>query len=51
MSPWIKIGALLAIAFFVAYIKPCWFGLHRWDSPGGNCEDCGIHDDFFDRRG
>jgi hypothetical protein len=27
----------------------CWLGLHRWDSPGGNCEDCGIHDDFFER--
>jgi hypothetical protein len=23
-------------------------GLHKWDSPGGYCVDCGIHDDFFD---
>ena len=24
------------------------WGLHRWEYPGGNCEDCGKHDDFFD---
>jgi hypothetical protein len=29
----------------------CWLGLHRWDSPGGHCEDCGKHDDFFDGDG
>lgn len=26
----------------------CWVGLHRWDYPGGQCEDCGKHDNFFD---
>ena len=26
----------------------CWLGLHRWDKPGGHCEDCGVYDDFFD---
>jgi hypothetical protein len=25
----------------------CWMGLHRWDMPGGVCEDCGKHDDFW----
>ncbi len=27
----------------------CFFGLHRWDEPGGVCECCGAWDDFFDR--
>ena len=22
--------------------------LHRWDSPGGNCEDCGFPDTLWD---
>jgi hypothetical protein len=26
----------------------CWLGLHKWDMPGGNCVDCGKHDDLFD---
>ncbi len=26
----------------------CWVGCHRWDSPGGHCEDCGACDLFFD---
>lgn len=26
----------------------CWLKLHRWDSPGGDCICCGVHDDFFD---
>ncbi len=25
----------------------CWLGLHRWDMPGGCCEDCGRCDEFF----
>lgn len=29
----------------------CWANLHRWDSPGGNCECCGLHDNFFDGEG
>lgn len=29
----------------------CWMGLHKWDSPGGECLDCGKHDDFFDEEG
>jgi hypothetical protein len=26
----------------------CWLRLHKWDRPGGHCEDCGVYDDFFD---
>jgi hypothetical protein len=26
----------------------CWLGLHRWDYPGGNCEECGVRDNIFD---
>ncbi len=26
----------------------CAIGCHRWDSPGGHCEDCGLRDNFFD---
>lgn len=25
----------------------CWMGLHRWDIPGGHCEECGACDEFF----
>lgn len=25
----------------------CWQHLHRWDSPGGHCENCGACDEFF----
>lgn len=25
----------------------CRMGLHRWDSPGGHCEDCYACDEFF----
>lgn len=28
----------------------CWLNLHRWDSPGGECECCQKHDDFFDKE-
>ncbi len=26
----------------------CLLGAHRWSHPGGECECCGLHDDFFD---
>lgn len=25
----------------------CWLGCHRWDCPGGHCEECGACDEFF----
>ena len=25
----------------------CAFGMHRWDMPGGHCEECGKCDEFF----
>lgn len=28
----------------------CFLAVHRWDSPGGHCECCGKHDDFFDKE-
>lgn len=28
----------------------CWLGCHRWSHPGGECESCGVHDDFFDQE-
>jgi hypothetical protein len=28
----------------------CGFGLHRWDSPGGHCEECGACDEFFGKH-
>jgi hypothetical protein len=29
----------------------CWMGLHKWPYPGGDCMDCGKHDDLFDDEG
>jgi hypothetical protein len=28
----------------------CWLGLHRWNMPGGWCEECGATDRFFDEE-
>lgn len=25
----------------------CWMMCHKWDMPGGHCEDCGECDEFF----
>lgn len=26
----------------------CFIGIHRWDMPGGHCENCGKCDEFFE---
>lgn len=26
----------------------CFIGCHKWDCPGGECEDCGYPDTLFD---
>ncbi len=42
---------IAVVALFVSMLRwPCRFGLHRWDSPGGRCEDCGKQDNFFGDR-
>ena len=41
----------LVTAFYVAAcqwpVLWCHIGMHRWDEPGGHCEDCGFCDTFF----
>ena len=38
----IVLGALIPVKMY------CRMGLHKWDMPGGHCEDCGICDEFFE---
>ena len=42
---------ILFILFYIlaCYIPKLWcrIGLHKWDSPGGHCVDCGICDEFL----
>lgn len=49
----VKLGGFFAaLIVLLSLIPGCWWcrmGSHRWDSPGGDCEDCGAHDDFFGR--
>lgn len=26
----------------------CFIGCHKWDQPGGECEECGFPDTLFD---
>lgn len=39
--------SVMAGVLIVMLAWPCRFGLHRWDHPGGHCEDCGACDEFF----
>jgi hypothetical protein len=47
---WGMLGYIAGV-FLVFCLMPktgyCKMGLHRWNMPGGHCEDCGACDEFF----
>ena len=43
----IMVGFLVGAAAAAAAFGWCRLGLHRWDMPGGHCEECGACDEFF----
>jgi hypothetical protein len=41
---------LLTVPFAMPKLWWCKMGLHKWEYPGGPCEDCGKEDDFWTPR-
>ncbi len=41
--------AIFGVMLFCA-LRPCLCGMHRWDEPGGHCEDCGACDELFGKH-
>jgi hypothetical protein len=47
LAIWVLAFTIWALIFLYVPGLWCRIGLHRWNMPGGHCDDCGKCDEFF----